>query len=84
MGELRGDELSRVPKGFLQDHPAADLVRRKQWLYYIELKPDMATTPRLLKEIVSRFRALLPVVEFLNSPLLVRLRRRDFSRGLLA
>ncbi|MGH9666381.1 MAG: DUF2461 domain-containing protein, partial [Bryobacteraceae bacterium] len=35
MGDLRGERLSRAPKGFLPDHPAADLVRYKQWLYYV-------------------------------------------------
>jgi len=69
MGELQGDQLSRVPKGFPPDHPAADLLRYKQWLFYVLLDPGLATTPRLLPEIASRFRALLPVVEFLNRPL---------------
>jgi uncharacterized protein (TIGR02453 family) len=30
LGELQGDRLMRVPKGFSADHPAADLVRCKQ------------------------------------------------------
>jgi hypothetical protein len=33
------------------------------------LDPALATTPRLLPEIVSRFRAMAPFVEFLNRPL---------------
>ncbi len=75
MGELWGEQLSRVPKGFPADHPAADLLRYKQWIVYVTLEPDMATTPKLLAEIVRRFRVMAPFTEFLNAPLLERKRR---------
>ena len=74
MGELKGDSLSRVPKGFPAEHPAADLVRRKQWLLWTMLDPGLATTPELVREIVKRFRAMTPFNDFLNAPL-VRARR---------
>ncbi|HEY1206051.1 MAG: DUF2461 domain-containing protein [Bryobacteraceae bacterium] len=69
MGELMGAELARVPKGFCAEHPAADLVRCKQWLLDIELDPALAATPKLYEELVKRFRAMTPFVEFLNAPL---------------
>jgi len=69
LGELEGDQLSRVPKGFPADHPASDLVRYKQWLFYIVLDPALATTPKLSGEILKRFRVMTPFVEFLNAPL---------------
>ncbi|HLJ18517.1 MAG TPA: DUF2461 domain-containing protein [Bryobacteraceae bacterium] len=84
MGDLKGNQLSRAPKGFLPDHPAADLVRYKQWLYYVPLEPNIATTSRLLSEIVRRLRVLLPFVEFLNSPLLAHRGRRKVVRDLFA
>lgn len=69
LGEIQGDQLSRAPKGFPCDHPAADLLRRKQLYYFTELSPDLATTPDLYKEIVARFEAMAPFIEFLNTPL---------------
>ncbi|MGE5645500.1 MAG: DUF2461 domain-containing protein [Acidobacteriota bacterium] len=69
MGELQGDQLTRVPKGFPAGHPAADLIRYKQWLVYVTLDPAIATTPKLFKEISERFRAMVPMMEFLNAPL---------------
>jgi uncharacterized protein (TIGR02453 family) len=69
MGELQGEQLSRPPKGFPKDHPAADLVRYKQWYLFVTLAPELATTPRLLPELVKRFRALTPFMELLNAPL---------------
>ncbi len=69
MGELMGAGLARVPKGFDAEHPAADLVRCKQWLLDTQLDAGLAATPQLLAELVKRFRAMAPFVEFLNAPL---------------
>jgi uncharacterized protein (TIGR02453 family) len=69
MGELQGESLKRVPKGFDAGHQAADLLKMKQWLYYTTLDADLITSPRLLGEIVKRFRAMMPVIEMLNAPL---------------
>jgi len=71
-GAVHGEQLSRVPKGFDPGHPAADLLRHKQFLLYIELAPDLATGPELYAEIVKRFRAMRPFLEFLNAPLTQR------------
>jgi hypothetical protein len=35
----------------------------------VELDVKLATTPRLLPELVKRFRAAAPVIEMLNAPL---------------
>lgn len=68
-GEMHGDSLSRVPKGFAADHPAADLLRYKQYVFYVELPPELVTSPELFGEVRKRFRALTPLVDFLNAPL---------------
>ena len=70
LGELQGEQLARVPKGFCSEEPAADLLRYKQFLLFTVLKPDLATTPRLFAELEKRFRAMTPFIEFLNAPLL--------------
>jgi uncharacterized protein (TIGR02453 family) len=72
MGELWGDSVSRVPKGFDAEHPAADLIRRKHYILSAQLDPKIATTPQLLGEIVARIEAITPFVEFLNKPLVAR------------
>ena len=61
--------MTRIPKGFDASHPAEDLIRMKQWLYWVELDATLATTPRLLPELVKRFRAAAPVIAMLNAPL---------------
>src|ERR1017187_1030955 len=68
-GAVHGEQLSRVPKGFCADHPAADLLRFKQFLLFTTLDPALVTTPKLFVELEKRFRALTPFLEFLNAPL---------------
>jgi uncharacterized protein (TIGR02453 family) len=72
LGELQGDCLTRVPKGFDPDHPAADLIKRKHYLLDTKLDPKLATTPKLVVELVARIEAMMPFVEFLNGPLVAR------------
>jgi uncharacterized protein (TIGR02453 family) len=79
MGEFKGEQLTRMPKGFPCGHPAEDLLRRKQFLFWQVLEPALATGPKLFPAIVERFRAMTPFVEFINAPLVDRStgRRRE-------
>jgi uncharacterized protein (TIGR02453 family) len=66
-GEMQGEQLSRVPKGFPCDHPAADLLRFKRFILYVELPPELATSRDLYGEVVKRFRAMAPFLKFLSA-----------------
>lgn len=68
--DLDSNPLTRVPKGFLPDDPAADLLLYRQWALSVRLPVDLATTPKLVPEIAKRFRAAVPMVDLLNAPLL--------------
>jgi uncharacterized protein (TIGR02453 family) len=74
-GAVQGEQLARVPKGFCAEHPAADLLRFKQYLLFTTLDPAVITTPKLLPELEKRFRAIAPFLDFLNAPLLAVRRR---------
>ena len=76
LGDLYGEGMTRVPKGFDAGHPAADLLKRKHWFLYAELDPKLAVSPGLVKEIVSRFEAIAPLIEFLNRPLLAQQKKK--------
>jgi uncharacterized protein (TIGR02453 family) len=67
LGELQGDRLTRVPRGYLKDHPAAEYLRYKQFLGFREFEPAFATSDRFYPELVRTFRALTPLVRFLNT-----------------
>lgn len=81
LGEFDGLRLSRPPKGFPKEHPAMDLIACRQWGVSASLPAETALKPTLRKEIVSRFRAAAPMVEFLNRPLVGRTVLK--TRGLL-
>ncbi len=70
LGDLQGQMTTRAPKGFSPDHPAIELLKRKQYCFFIMMDPALATSPKLFSEIVTRFKAMTPFIEFLNAPLL--------------
>jgi uncharacterized protein (TIGR02453 family) len=70
MGELQGEQLKRAPKGFDPEHIAIELLRHKQLYLHTHLPAKLLTTPDLQKEILRRFKLLLPFTEFLNEGLL--------------
>jgi uncharacterized protein (TIGR02453 family) len=77
VGDLQGDTLSRSPKGFDPRHPAAEYIRRKDWILDVTLDAGVATTPEIYSAVAKRFRAMAPLVEYLNRPLLKRKPQRD-------
>jgi uncharacterized protein (TIGR02453 family) len=69
VGAIEGEKLQRVPRGFPKDHPAADILRFKQFFAGRELAPAVATGPRFYPALLSVFRQIIPLVRFLNEPL---------------
>jgi len=76
-GAMQGEQLTRVPKGFCAEDPAADLLRFKQYLLFASLDAALVTTPKLFGEIEKRFRAMTPFIEFLNAPLVAQAKRQQ-------
>ena len=74
--EFDGQKLTRAPKGFLPDDPAIDLLMCRQWGLATKLPVDLATSPKLIKEIVKRFEVAAPLVAFLNAPLIAKKQSR--------
>ncbi len=68
-GDLQGAQLTRMPKGFSEGHPAESLLRRKQWYFEAILDVRLVTSPRMLPELVKQFEIMAPFVEFMNQPL---------------
>lgn len=73
VGALEGERLSRVPRGFGKEHPAAHYLQFKQFLAGREYPADIAVSRRFYPELIAVFRAVAPLVRFLNTPLEARL-----------
>jgi uncharacterized protein (DUF2461 family) len=72
-GQLDGARLSRVPRGYLKDHPAAHYLQFKQFLAGREFEAAFAASRTFYPELLRTFRAAAPLVRFLNTPLRARL-----------
>lgn len=82
MGKLHGESLRRIPKGFSTDHPAADLIKMKRWMYFVTLDPEFITSQKLVAELMKRYRAMLPFVELLNEALAAQRLRESLRMAL--
>lgn len=71
-GEVEGETLTRVPRGYAADHPAADLLKHKQFLAGREWPASFASSARFYPELLKTFRTLAPMVRLLGEPLLDR------------
>ena len=70
LGGLKGDTISRVPRGWRRDHPAAPYLMHKQFLGFREEAAAFAARPDFYRQLVGTMKALAPLVAFLNQPLL--------------
>jgi uncharacterized protein (TIGR02453 family) len=68
-GDLdKSDEflLSRVPKGYEPDNPAADYLRLKSYIAFVHLSNADLTSNKLLKKTTEAFIILQPLIDFIN------------------
>ena len=72
LGPLDGKVLQRVPHGYPRTHPAADLLRRREFLVSKKYSANFAAHPRFYRELLRVFRQIVPLVRFLNQPLINR------------
>jgi uncharacterized protein (TIGR02453 family) len=68
-GGLQGDRLTRIPRGFQKEDPSAEYLKFRQFLAGREFEAEFATRAEFYPALLSTFRAILPLVRFLNEPL---------------
>ena len=68
-GQLERDEnqmLVNVPKGYDKENPAADFLKMKSFVATKNISDADLLSPKLGNEIIHSFKALLPLVKFIN------------------
>ena len=70
VGTLDGERLTRVPRGFMKDDPSAEYLKYRNFLAGREFPAEFATSAKFYPTLVTTFRAVMPLVRFLNEPLL--------------
>jgi uncharacterized protein (TIGR02453 family) len=58
--------LSRVPKGYDPDNPAADYLKLKSYIAMTSLNDSDLTAKNLVRKTTASFEALLPLINFIN------------------
>jgi uncharacterized protein (TIGR02453 family) len=67
--ELSGDTMTRVPRGYAADHPAARYLKHRQFYAGAEFPAALAHSKDFYPTLSATFKALMPLVRFLNEPL---------------
>ena len=68
-GDLQRDQefvLTRVPKGYESDNPAAEFLKMKSFVAKMPLSDADLTSKDLIKKVQNAFEALQPLLRFLN------------------
>jgi len=58
--------LTRLPKGYEADNPAAEYLKLKSFVTMISLKDTELTSKDLSKKVLASFEGLQPMLEFIN------------------
>jgi uncharacterized protein (TIGR02453 family) len=70
VGQLEGEKLKRVPRGFAKDHEAAEYLKHRHFIAGTEFPAALAASPKFYSTLLSVFRQVLPLSRFLNAPLI--------------
>ena len=62
---MSGDRLKRTPTGYAADHPAAELLKLKDFTFGRRLSDDEALSSGLPDLLVETFAAAIPLLELL-------------------
>lgn len=73
---MSGEQLTRTPRGYSPEHPAATYLRHKQFLAGTTLPGPVVTTPRFYPVLLDAFQALYPFIQFLNEAIVKNKKRR--------
>lgn len=65
-GELKGEELKTAPRGFDKEHPAIDLLRKKQFLLMRSFTDKEVLSPGFPKEVIATFEAMRPLFDYMS------------------
>ncbi len=69
LGDLCGAELASAPRGFAKDHPAIDLLRKKQFLLRRTFTDKEVLDPDFLDEVVKTYRSVRPWFDHMSEVL---------------
>ncbi|MET3035322.1 DUF2461 domain-containing protein [Chryseobacterium sp. NRRL B-14859] len=68
-GELQGDSVKTAPRGFDKNHPAIDLIRKKQFVVMRKFTDKEVLSENFQKEVLLTFLAMRPFFDYMSEVL---------------
>lgn len=68
-GEFKGDAVKTAPKGFSKEHPAIDLIKRKQYIFVKNFTAEEAMASGFLNTVNDAFKAIRPYFDYMSEVL---------------
>ena len=72
-GELKGDELKSAPRDFEKEHPAIDLIRKKQYIFVKKHEDKEVLSDGFLDDVNTSFKAVRPYFDYMSEVLTTNL-----------
>ncbi|HKK12740.1 MAG TPA: DUF2461 domain-containing protein [Flavobacteriaceae bacterium] len=72
-GELKGEELKTAPRDFDRNHPAIDLIRKKQYIFVKNYTDADVLSDHFLEEVNTSFKTIRPYFDYMSEVLTTNL-----------
>lgn len=72
-GSLVGDELKTAPRDFDKEHPAIDLIKKKQYIFTKKYTDKEVTANGFVKDVDNAFKAIRPFFDYMSDVLTTNL-----------
>lgn len=72
-GDFVGDELKTAPRGFAKDHPAIDLLRKKQFIFIKKYTDKEVLAPNFIDDVHQSFKDARPYLDYMSDVLTTNL-----------
>ena len=72
-GDLVGDELKTAPRGFDKEHPAIDLIRKKQYIFIKKYSDEEVTSDKFIENVNNAFKNARPYFDYMSDVLTTNL-----------
>jgi len=72
-GELAGDELKTAPRDFDKDHPAIDLIKKKQYIFVKKYTDSDVLSDDFLEHVNASFKVIRPYFDYMSEVLTTNL-----------
>ena len=68
-GEFVGDEVKTAPKGFNKEHPAIDIIKKKQFIFVKKFSDKEVTSAEFLNDVNEAFKTIRPYFDYMSEVL---------------